>query len=265
MKLVILGSGTCVPSLKRSAPAYFFEADDPLRRPPRRAEGETGIEASRQILIDCGSGAMLQLQKAGKSYKDVDAVFITHTHPDHIAGLVPLIHALLATPLFTREKELLIAGPVGLKSFYLNYIESVLPAASRFVRVVEINDGLDYPPLKIISARTVHSENSLAFRFQTGDKSVVITGDADFDAGLVKLSKDCDIMIADCSFPESMKAKGHMTPRECGLVAKEAGVRRLILSHIHTLPVPDAVRIEECRAVYNGEIILAEDLMEFQI
>lgn len=247
MRLIILGSGTCVPSLKRGAPAYFLEAD------------------GRQILVDCGSGAVLQLERFGKSYRDIDAVFITHTHPDHIAGLVPLIHALLATPLFTREKELLIAGPVGLKTFYLNCIESIMPAASRFVRVVEMNDDFDYPPLKVMSARTVHSDNSTAFRFQLENRSVVITGDADFDTGLIELSRDCDMLIADCSFPESMKAKGHMTPAECGLIAKEAGVKKLILSHIHTLPVPDDVRVKECRRVYSGEIVLAEDLMEFEI
>ena len=223
------------------------------------------VEASRQIMIDCGSGAILQLQRAGKSYKDVDAVFITHTHPDHISGLVPLIHALLATPLFTRQKELMIAGPVGLKAFYLNCIESIMPAAGRFVKVVEMKDYFDYQTLKVISARTVHSENSTAFRFQSGNRSVVVTGDADFDTGLIELSRDCDMLIADCSFPESMKVKGHMTPAECGLIAKEAGVKKLILSHIHSLPVPDDVRVEECRRVYGGEIVLAEDLMEFNI
>ena len=70
MKLIVLGSGTCVPSLKRSAPAYYLEAE------------------GKQILIDCGGGTLLQLEKIGKSYKDIDAVFITHTHPDHIADLM---------------------------------------------------------------------------------------------------------------------------------------------------------------------------------
>src|SRR4030066_2105550 len=100
MKLIILGSGTCVPSLKRSAPGYYLQAED------------------WQALVDCGSGTLLQLERAGKSYKDIDAVFITHGHPDHFADLMPLIHALLATPKFRREKDLYIVAPGGFIAYY---------------------------------------------------------------------------------------------------------------------------------------------------
>ncbi|HHN65197.1 MAG TPA: ribonuclease Z, partial [Nitrospirae bacterium] len=80
MQLLILGSGTCVPSLQRNAPGYLLE-----------------LEGMR-VLVDCGSGILLQLERAGRSYRDIDAVFITHSHPDHISDLMPLIHALIATP-----------------------------------------------------------------------------------------------------------------------------------------------------------------------
>ncbi|MEF9475707.1 MAG: ribonuclease Z [Candidatus Mariimomonas ferrooxydans] len=246
--MIILGSGTCVPSLKRSAPAYYLE------------------EEGRQVLIDCGGGTVLQLEKSGRSYKDIDAVFITHSHPDHVAGIMPLIHALVATPLFKREKGLLLAGPKNLKKFYENCIIPVTGSPKTFsIQIQEIEDKMDYPPFRIFTANTVHSENSLAFRFECGSKSVVITGDADYGPELVELSKKCDILIADCSFTDNMKTSGHMTPKECGLIAREAGVKKLLLSHLHSLPFPNSDRIKQCRQVFNGDVSLAEDLLEFNL
>jgi ribonuclease BN (tRNA processing enzyme) len=113
MKLTVLGSGTCVPSLKRNAPGYLLEAD--------------GLQA----LVDCGSGILLQLEKAGRSYRDIDAVFITHRHPDHFADLIPLVQALLATPNYKREKDLFIIAPEGFRAYYNMTVSSLLSGAGR--------------------------------------------------------------------------------------------------------------------------------------
>jgi ribonuclease BN (tRNA processing enzyme) len=248
VKLIILGSGTCVPSLKRSAPAYYLEGE------------------GKQVLVDCGAGTVLQLERAGRSYRDIDAIFITHTHPDHVAGLLPLIHGLVATPFYTREKTLLLAGPKGFAQFCETYITSVLGKnKTPFVQIIEIEDKLDYPPFHVFIARTVHIANSIAFRFETGSASVVFTGDADYDQGLIALSQNCDLLIADCAFPESMKQQGHMTPGECGLIAKKAEVKKLILSHLHILPVNDIDKLKECQNVFKGDVVLAEDLMEVNL
>jgi ribonuclease BN (tRNA processing enzyme) len=248
MKLIVLGSGTCVPSLKRSAPAYYLEA------------------GGRQILIDCGCGTLLQLEKVKRDYREIDAVFITHTHPDHVSGLIPFIHALSATPFFTREKDLFLIGPKGLKSFYEKCICSLISKHLTFhIHVNELEDKMDYPPLHVFTRRTVHSENSIAIRFEQKEKSVVFTGDSDYDRGIIELSKNADVLIADCSFPDAMKVKGHMTPRECGMVAKEAGVKKLLLSHLYPAPFPDEERIKECRMIFHGDVALSYDLLELNI
>jgi ribonuclease BN (tRNA processing enzyme) len=117
----------------------------------------------------------------------------------------------------------------------------------------------------VFSKKTVHSENSIAYRFEDGEKSIVISGDCDYDEGIVELSKDADLLIIDCSFPDAMKAPGHLTPKECGLVAKKAKVKKLILSHLYPTSFPDAERLEECKVVFDGDVLLAEDLMEVNI
>ncbi len=248
MKLIVLGSGTCVPSLKRNAPGYYLEAKD------------------CKILIDCGSGTLLQLERAGKSYKNIDAVFITHKHPDHFADLMPLIHALRATPKFKRRKDLFLVGPGGFSEYYDKAIVSVMGRPRDFsIHIIEIEDKLDLEPFHVFSTKTVHSEDSIAYRFEEEGKSVIITGDADYDQGIIELSKNADLLIIDCSFPDSMKTQGHLSSKECGLVAKKAGVKRLLLSHLYPADIPDIDRVKECREIFKGDVSLAEDIMEIEI
>lgn len=248
MKLIILGSGTCVPSLKRNAPGYYLEAE------------------GCRILVDCGSGTLLQLEKAGRSYRDIDAVFITHKHPDHFADLMPLVHALLATPKLNRDRDLYIFSPKGFIEYYEAAVASVLGHPAEFaVRNVEIQDKFDFGPFNIMTAKTIHSKDSIAYRFECGDKSIVFTGDTDYDQGVIALAQNADLLIADCSFPDSMKAKGHLSAKECGMVAARAGVKKLVLSHLYPSDTPDADRIKESGENFGSEIVLAEDLMTINI
>jgi len=248
IKLTVLGSGTCVPSIKRNAPGYLLEA------------------AEFRALVDCGSGTLLQLEKAGRSYREIDAVFITHRHPDHFADLIPLVQALLATPNYKREKDIFIIAPEGFREYYNMTVGSLLSGAILdFIRIVEIHNKLDLGPFHVLTAKTVHSQDSIAYRFEHNGKTVVFTGDADYDQGIIDLSKGADLLIADCSFPDEMKTKGHLCSRECGLIAEKAGVKKLVLSHIYPDDSPDIERVTESGKTFGGEIILAEDLMELEI
>jgi ribonuclease BN (tRNA processing enzyme) len=248
MKLTILGSGTCVPSLKRNASGYLLEAE------------------GKEVLIDCGSGILLQLERAGKSYKDIDALFLTHGHPDHFADLMPLIQALFYTPNFTREKNLSIIAPIGFRQYYDKAIGSILGESKDFqVVFMEAADKMEYAPWSIVTTDTLHSDDSIAYRFEYGGRSVVFSGDADYDQGIIDVSEKADLLIADCSFPDVMKVKGHLSAKECGLLAQQAEVKKLVLSHIYPADTPDEDRVTEAKEHYKGDVILAEDLMEIEV
>lgn len=248
MKLIILGSGTCVPSLTRNASGYYLE------------------EGGNEVLVDCGSGTLLQLERAGRSYKDIDAVFITHKHPDHFSDLMPFVHALLATPDLKRKKDFSIVGTTEFIEYYNNSISTVLGQPEGFsIKLIEIRDELDFGPFHILTTKTDHSSDSIAYRFECGRKSIVFTGDTDYDQNIVALSQSADLFIADCSFPDAMKVRGHLTAKECGLIAGKARVGKLILSHLYPSGSPEADRVIESREVFDGEVVLAEDLMEIDL
>lgn len=248
MKLTVLGSGTCVPSLTRSAPGYLLAA------------------GGCQLLVDIGSTALQQLVRANQDYLQIDTIFITHTHPDHVSGLLPFLHASTSTPGRSRTRDLTIIGPRGIQEFYDCCIGSLLSPLQTFCFTIkQMPEHLSLESLRVASITTKHTEASIAYRFFGENRSVVFTGDCDFDNNLITFSQGADLLVIDCSYPNDMKTAGHLTPKECGTIAREAGVRQVLLTHIYPTRFPDEQRVEECRAVFSGIVLLAYDLLEIDI
>jgi ribonuclease Z len=248
MRLIVLGSGTGVPSLRRNAPGYLLQA------------------AELRVLIDCGSGTLLQLERAGESYRALDVVLITHTHADHIADLVPLLHALHHTPGFERTRGLTVVGPPDVRAWLEHCAGRLLGTRRTFdLEIMDMPEVLSVGGVRVSAGPTRHTDASLAYRFDHGGRSIVITGDAELDDRLMQLSSGADLLVADCSFPDELATGGHMSATACGRLAHGARVGRLLLSHLYPTPQPDALRVEQASAVYSGPIALAEDLLTVEL
>lgn len=248
MKLTILGSGTCVPSLKRSSPSYLLEIND------------------KKILIDCGGDTLLQLEKIKPNlYTQIDYVFLTHTHCDHLAGVAPLIQSLNWTPNFDREKDLLLIGSPGFNQFYLDVLKPLAgnQRGTYEVKTKEIEDSLDFNDFQVKAIKTKHSPNSIAYRFEKEGKVLVFSGDTEYDENIIKISKEANLLIIECSFANDEKQPGHLIPNECGEIAKKSQVKKLVLSHLYPTS-PEEKRLLECQQIFENTI-LAEDLMEIEI
>lgn len=249
MKIIVLGSGTGIPNLQRNAPGYYLSA------------------AKQEMLVDCGSATLLQLERAKKSYQNLDLVCITHTHVDHIGDLAPLIHAL-RLPGFVRTKPLTIMGPPGFAAFFTNFIEPIVGMPKGFaVHVIEAPLHHKSGVLQIASTTTLHSSHiaSVAYRFSQENKHVVFSGDCDYDPEIANFANQADLLILDCSTLQANKISGHLSAAECGKIATQASVKQLLLTHLYPIKEADEVRIEECGANFSGSIKLANDLMEINI
>jgi len=245
MKLIILGSGTCVPSLKRSSPANFLKIK------------------KNNILIDCGPGTMRQLLKAGLDYKAIDFIFLTHFHFDHISELGSIIQALDWTPYFDRKKDLILAGPVGFKSFYRKTINSKPRPNTYRIKIMEIKRRSIFSGFNVECTKTIHSKESIAYKFIENSKSLIITGDCDYSENLIKFSKNANLLLTECSYPDHFKAFGHLVPKECGEIAKRANVKKLVLTHLY-LPFSEIMKLKETKRIFKNTI-LAKDLLTLNI
>jgi ribonuclease BN (tRNA processing enzyme) len=247
--LTVLGSGTGVPLPERASPGYWLQA-------PELSE-----------LVDCGSGVLRRLTEAGGDYRTLDAVFVTHVHPDHVGELALLVHALKATPGFRREAPLAFYGPPGFPEFFAAQVATVAPPKRLDLRVAEAGAAFRVGAVHVRTTPTVHSPRlaSIAYRFEHAGRTAVVTGDADRDDALVAFARGADLLVADCSFPDALKVEGHLSAGECGRLAAEADVGRLVLSHLYPVDAEDETRIAEARAAGAGDVVLAHDGLRLEL
>ena len=108
------------------------------------------------------------------------------------------------------------------------------------------------------------SAKCCAYRVESDGKSVVYTGDTDYCDEAIELAQNADILIIECSFPDALKSEGHLTPRLSGKIAKQANVKKLVLTHLY--PVCDDSQImEEAEKEFDNEIVIAEDYMKLYL
>src|SRR6476620_6337673 len=98
MKFVVLGSGSSFPHPNRSSSAYWLET------------------ASGTILLDCSAAAIQRMAQEKLDWANLDAIWISHFHLDHIGGLAPFLFGTRNAPeMASRTKPLKIFGAKGLK------------------------------------------------------------------------------------------------------------------------------------------------------
>jgi len=249
MEVTILGSGTGAPSLTRNASGLLVKVED------------------QNLLFDTGPGILRQLLELGITYHDIDCIFYTHFHTDHTLDLAAILFAA-KYGLALRTKKLAIIGPEGLEGFYANLLSlygDVIVPESYQVALKEIAEQtLDFGAYKIGTMRMLHAPESLGYRIESSGKTVVYSGDTDTCENIVKLGKGADVLILDCSFPDEMKVKGHLTPSEAAEIARECSCRKLVLSHLYPVCQQEQIA-EQAKGAFKGEITVAKDLMAITV
>lgn len=250
MELTIIGSGTGVPSIRRSSPSILIKVE--------------GIN----LLFDTGPGSIRKLVETGLTYHEIDHIFYSHLHTDHVGDLPAFLFAA-RNPLSFRTKELSITGPFGLAALYDKFIEmygKVIAPQDYEVKLREIKEAeIAFDSFKIKTKKLPHTENSIGYRIEDKrGKVIVYSGDTDFCEDIIELSRNADILVLECAFPDEMKADGHLTPSFAGKVARASKCKKLILTHIYPVCQPEEL-IYQCKKEFDGEIIVAEDLMKAQV
>ncbi|MCU0560988.1 MAG: MBL fold metallo-hydrolase [Desulfobacterales bacterium] len=254
LRVTILGSGTCVPSLTRSACAVLLES------------------RGAKWLFDCGPGTLRRMLEAGASIFEISHLCVSHLHPDHTADLVPLLFATKYPDGVRRTFPLTLAAGRGFGDFF-NRLKAVygdwIDIGEAMFRIIEMStDGCDRREMGGLLLETApmnHSPQSIAFRVTgPGGRSLVYSGDTDFSEALIELAAGADLLICESAFPEGHRAAGHLSPALAGEIAARARVGRLVLTHFY--PICDRVDIEaECRRTYSGPLTLAQDLMQLEV
>ena len=216
-----------------------------------------------RLLLDCGNGSLSNLQRRW-DVGEVDAVIISHLHPDHFADLYGLYYALRFHPDGPRSVP--VYAPKGAWEF----ASQLLDSADRFAQTcvfsaAKASDQLNLGPFEVTLFASAHPVETLASRVRAGDVVVAYTGDSGPCEELQHAARDADLFLADSTWLEHQRplpSDVHMTGHEAGVIAAAANVNRLVTTHVFPSTDPLEVAAEAAKA-YDGEVVAAFDLQEF--
>ena len=249
LTLTVLGSGSSIPSADRLPPAYHVLTAD-----------------GRQWLVDAGAGSNFRLAQAGHRDADLDHVYISHTHQDHISGLLPLLQGLSGREGAARERPLLIHGPESVKDYLDRTIELGLISEPPFpieFDVLDEGDNFQSGALKAHVRSMHHSRPTLGLRLELEGVTFVYSADTGPCPAILELARDADLLLIEASFPAGQETEYHLTTTGAGEIAHRAGVRSLLLTHLFpdNLALPITTLEAQVRASgYAGALRVARDL-----
>jgi ribonuclease BN (tRNA processing enzyme) len=244
MKLTIIGFWGGYPKINGASSGYLLEHD------------------GFKLLIDCGSGVLAKLQNLVQP-EELDAVILSHYHPDHIADIGVLQHARLIQGFLGKECPTL---PIYGHSFEQNEFEKLT--------YKEITKGIAYVPDEVLTVgpfqisflKTNHPVPCYAMRITDGDKTLIYTGDGSFKEEFISFSHNADVLLCECNFyaHQNGKSAGHMNSLEAGRLANSAGVQQLILTHLPHYGEISKLK-SEALTEFTGIIKLADEFLSISL
>ena len=274
-EVTLLGTGTPRPDVERFGPATLVRAGD------------------QRLLFDAGRGVTIRLTQAGVPLRDVNAVFLTHFHSDHVNGLTDLwLTGWLPAASGQRSSAFEVYGPTGTREM-MTHLE-LAHAADIRIRVADerlsregvaidahdVAEGMVYERsgVRVTAFDVDHGElikPALGYRVDFGRRSVVLSGDTRYSTNLAKYAKGADVIVheviavADGLLPSTPTAKRifdhHTTPEQAARLFVETKPRLAVYSHVILGGVTPDDLVRRTRAVYDGPVVAGNDLMVIDV
>lgn len=235
MILTVIGSQGAYPSADNPSSGYLLQ------------------HGGFSLMLDFGSGVLFRLHEV-IDVNSLDAVFLTHYHPDHIADVGCLQHAVkVQTDIGNLNGFLPIYASSGSDSFdKLNY--------HSYTKAVSVIPGetTDIGPFKCSFLENEHPGGGLSIRLSVGDCSLVYTGDTGWSEALVAFAGGCDLLLCESSLFNRFygMVDGHLTAGEAGKLAKLCGAGELVLCHFPHYGIREELKLE-AEVAFNREASLA--------
>jgi ribonuclease BN (tRNA processing enzyme) len=249
VKVTVLGSAGSHPGNGRACSSYLLSAGE------------------RHILLDCGNGSVTNLMDAVDP-ADLDAVIISHLHPDHFVDLYGLHYALR----FHREgaKTVDVYAPSGARELLTGLLLGESAASFNRhlpVHVAAAGQKLELGPFVVDLFAANHPIETLASRVTVDGRIISFSGDSGASDELIACAEQSNLFICDSTwvsrdapFPPDV----HMTGTEAGQHANAAGAERLMVTHVFPQRDPEQVAAD-AETVYDGVVWVAVDREEYDL
>jgi ribonuclease BN (tRNA processing enzyme) len=238
MRLTVLGGCGAWPAAGSACSGYLVE-DDGFR-----------------VLIDPGYATLPRLLEHCDAAA-VDAVLISHGHPDHCADLNPLLRARALTG--HPAPRLPVHAPPGALSAVLALDRPGMLDDALELREFVPGSAFETGPFSVRSWLLPHSRPNAGLRLQAGKTVLAYTGDTGPSPDLPALAQDADLFLAEASYPERVPddlVRHLSSARQAGQTAATAAARTLLLTHLMPGTDPDAA-VSAAAVSYDGGITVA--------
>jgi ribonuclease Z len=287
LEVVLTGTGVPHPAPGRAGAGVLVRYRDDDRRV--------------NLQFDAGRSTVLRLSEAGVIPPKLSAVFLTHLHSDHVIDLADVVITHWVQQQLHTSPPLTIVAPEGPTA---DFVRHMLDAYDDDVHVRMEHTGAPHPTFDLkpfvavfephvvwrdtesglsVTAVAVHHEpvpDAVAYRVDSPDGSVVISGDTRVCREVEDLSRGADLLVHEVCRRQAMKAaiagtvfenifSYHADSVELGEMAERAGVPRLVLTHL--IPQPNDESDEAAFAAdvrqggYTGDLTVGRDLMSFRV
>lgn len=248
MRLTVLGSAASHAGRGQACAGYLVET------------------AGARVLLDCGNGVLSNLYQVIDPYS-LDAVFVTHNHPDHYVDLYSMQAMLRYAP----------QGPVDPMSLHMpagmfERLQCLL--SGRGAR--EFREGFAFQPLdshspveiadiRITACPVDHTDPTFALVVESGSRRLCYTSDTSPGQRALTAAIGASLLLAEATLPEQFRgASPHLTASEAGSLAREAGCSTLVMTHVW--PTNDREQmLADARAQFHGEIHIATELQSYDV
>jgi ribonuclease Z len=273
LKVILLGTGSPEPRMDRFGPSILVEA------------------GKQYLLFDCGRGATQHIEQLKVPFAEVDALFLTHLHSDHVVGIPDLW--LIGWPR-GRKRPFRVWGPDGTKEMMAHLekafqfdihirrdVDEKLPAQGVVVEAKDIAQGVVYESagVKVTAFAVDHGlvKPALGYRIDFNGHSVVLSGDTRPSENLIHFSDGADVLIHEVMDTDAFRSKNpsvsseraqrvaahHTTPEQAGTVFARVKPKLAVYSHIVPGDATDLIPLT--RKTYSGPLEVGEDLMSIEI
>jgi len=274
IRVTLLGTGCPPPVMNRFGPSTLVEAGD------------------QKFLFDAGRGALQRLTELAVRWQDVQGVFLTHLHSDHVVGFPDLwLTGWLIVP--GRNVPLQVWGPRGTTTM-MSYLrqayaydvririqnDGASPAGVALI-VKDISEGVAYEKggVKVTAFEVDHAPVKPAFgyRIDYAGHSVVLSGDTRVSDNLIRHAQGVDVLVHEVFVPATLERAGvpparakrivdyHTTPEQAGEVFARVKPKLAVYSHICMPTATEEDLLPATRMSYAGPLALGEDLMVISV